>query len=451
MHAFRPTFLYTPLHIIAVVCVIGRIRAEWNRLREVAVHKPGMEMFFGLLDPIASLYERPFSRYKARREHDSLVDVLKEKFKIKVIRLDEEILRAADVHASIRAEMQRMALNSISYVGSGKQVESAKSALASQVQYYDSNHFLDILIMRPTIDARLGATRSTKSSRIGVAPLNNLYFMRDQQMVSNAGIFMSRMSSQQRAHETELTSLLWKALGAPISGAAKPPATIEGGDFMPMGDFALIGCGSRTNDSGVKQLLSSGPGYGEIAVVHRPEHPLLPPASAEPMIDMHLDTYFNVAGSSTAVGPSALLKAASVDIYFRLSKGMYSKERTKQNLYDYLKGKGFNIINISLAEQMSYATNFLCISDGKILAADASRNMPLVLRDLKGKAEADASTYGRLFKEMKKEYSKMSPRDIFPGKAMGREFGIDFEVINVENLTGGYGGIHCMTAAISRP
>ena len=100
---------------------------------------------------------------------------------------------------------------------------------------------------------------------------------------------------------------------------------------------------------------------------------------------------------------------------------------------------------------MSYATNFLCIGDGKILAADASRNMPLVLRDLKGRAEADASTYGRLFKEMKSEYSKMSPRSTFPGKGTARAFGIDFEVINVENLTGGYGGIHCMTSAISRP
>ncbi len=434
-----------------MVRVVGKIRAEWDRLREVAVHKPGMEMFFGLLDPTASLYERPFSRYKARYEHDLLVEALKEKFKVKVIRLDNEILGAADARVEIRAELQRMALDSIRYVGSSKQVDAAKSALASQVQYYDSNHFLDMLIMRPTIDARLDAVRNTKSSYIRVAPLSNLYFMRDQQMVSDAGIFISRMSAQQRAHETELTSLLWKAIRVPIVGAAKRPATIEGGDFMPMGDFALIGCGSRTNDLGIKQLLASGPGYREIAVVHRPENPLLPAASAEPMIDMHLDTYFNVAGSSTAVGPSALLKAARVDTYFRSSKGMYSKERTKQNLHDYLKGKGFNIINISLAEQMSYATNFLCIGDGKILAADASRNMPLVLRDLKGKAEADASTYGRLFKEMKSEYSKMSPRSTFPGKGTARAFGIDFEVINVENLTGGYGGIHCMTAAISRP
>ena len=433
-----------------MVCVIGKIRAEWDHLKEVAVHKPGMEMFFGLLNPKASLYERPFNRYKARNEHDLLVETLKEKFKVKVIRLDNEILGAADAHAEIRAELQRMALNSIGYVGSSKQVEAAKSALASQVQYYDSNHFLDMLIMRPIIDTRLGAARSARSSHIGVAPLSNLYFMRDQQMVSDAGIFIGSMSAQQRAHETELTSLLWKAIRAPIAGAAKRPATIEGGDFMPMGDFALIGRGSRTNALGIEQFLSSGSGYSEIAVVHRPRHPLIPSASIEPMIDMHLDTYLNIAGSSIAVGPSTLLKSASVDVYFRSSKGIYSKERTRQNLYNYLKGKGFNIIDISLAEQMSYATNFLCINDNMILAADASRNMPLVLKDLKGKADADPSTYGSLFNEMKREYSKMSPRDIFPNRAIGRDFGIDFEVIDVENLTGGYGGVHCMTAAISR-
>ncbi|MGC8537765.1 MAG: arginine deiminase family protein [Candidatus Micrarchaeia archaeon] len=414
------------------------------------VHKPGMEMFFGLLNPKASLYERPFSRYKARREHDSLVEALKEKFKVNARRLDSEILSAADAHTKIRAELQSIAINSIKWSGSKEQVKLAKSYIASHAQYYDSNHFLDILIMRPTLNAKLDAVRNPKSNHIKVEPLSNLYFMRDQQMASRNGIFISSMSAQQRAKETDITSLLWKAIKAPIIGVAKHPATIEGGDFMPMGDFALLGCGSRTNGLGVKQFLAADPGYDEIAVVHRPRHPLLPPASAEPMIDMHLDTYFNVAGSSIAVGPSTLLKSASVDIYYKLHKGAYSKEGTSQDLYNYLKGKGFNIIDISLAEQMSYATNFLCVSDSKILAADASRNMPLVLRDLKGKADVDMNTYGNLFKEMKREYSKMDPRGIFPNKAIERQFGIDFEVINVENLTGGYGGVHCMTAAISR-
>ncbi|HVP16038.1 MAG TPA: hypothetical protein VMT42_01565 [candidate division Zixibacteria bacterium] len=43
----------------------AKVRAEWDQLRKVVIHRPGIEMFFWLLDPYASLYERGFSRYEA--------------------------------------------------------------------------------------------------------------------------------------------------------------------------------------------------------------------------------------------------------------------------------------------------------------------------------------------------------------------------------------------------
>ncbi|MDG6929243.1 MAG: hypothetical protein JRN29_04250, partial [Nitrososphaerota archaeon] len=36
-------------------------RAEWDRLRTVMMHRPGIEMHLGLLAPYASLYERAFN------------------------------------------------------------------------------------------------------------------------------------------------------------------------------------------------------------------------------------------------------------------------------------------------------------------------------------------------------------------------------------------------------
>ncbi|CVK31389.1 protein of unknown function [Methanoculleus bourgensis] len=74
----------------------ARVRAEWERLRRVAVHRPGIEMFFGLLEPYAALYERAFSRYEARREHERLEYTLREEFGVRVLRLKETILDAAD-------------------------------------------------------------------------------------------------------------------------------------------------------------------------------------------------------------------------------------------------------------------------------------------------------------------------------------------------------------------
>ncbi|MEM0201559.1 MAG: arginine deiminase family protein [Candidatus Micrarchaeaceae archaeon] len=431
--------------------MMGRINAEWSRLKKVVVHKPGIEAFFGLLNPSASLYERPFNRYKARAEHDTMAEALKDDFGVNVKYLDIEILNAADRHKKIKEELERSASKSLKFEGNRENVALGKSTFKSWMEYYDSNQFFDILLLRPTIAAVGHKPKGTKPAYAKVAPLSNMYFMRDQQIVSDKGVFMSNMLMPQRKPETEITELLWKAMGLPISGKAHSPATIEGGDFIPMGNFALIGIGSRTNKLGVKQFLSKGCRYDEIAVVHRPKHPLIRPGSADMMIDMHLDTYFNAAGSSIVVGSAELMKQAQVDIYSRISKGGYSMERQKQNLYEYISSKGFNIIGISLIEQLSYASNFLCIKDGTILAADSKKNMPLVLMDLGNKAEMHRSTYGTLFKEARKEYQKLKAgNSVFPNGKAAREFGIDFKSIDIENLTGGYGGIHCMTAAIER-
>ena len=44
-------------------------------------------------------------------------------------------------------------------------------------------------------------------------------------------------------------------------------------------------------------MLQSGLGFDEVGVVHQPSHPLILGEQRDPMIDMHLDTYFNVASS----------------------------------------------------------------------------------------------------------------------------------------------------------
>ncbi len=431
--------------------MIGRIDAEWKRLNSVAVHKPGIEAFFGLLNPSAALYERPFSRYKARIEHEAMVESLKNDFGVTVKRLDETILRAADARKNIREELHGLAMKTIRFEGSGASVSAARSAFKAWENSYDSNHFLDIILLRPVIGAGAPRRRLPMRGYTKVAPLSNLYFMRDQQIVSHAGVFLGRMSLPQRRPEPGLTKILWDALGMPITGAAQAPATIEGGDFMPLGDFALIGRGSRTNQAGIEQFLSSGLSYDEVAAVDKPEHPLLPQGNSDRMIDMHLDTYFNVAGSNAVVGSSLLMKRANVTVYSKVSNGRYAIGKARQNLYEYIRSKGFDVIDISVIEQMSYASNFLCIKDGTILAADTRRNMPLVLMDLSAKAKSDPKTYGRLFRTAKNEYSMIKRgHRVFPDTASVRDSGIDFKSINVENLTGGYGGVHCMTAALSR-
>ncbi len=157
------------------------------------------------------------------------------------------------------------------------------------------------------------------------------------------------------------------------------------------------------------------------------------------MVNMHLDTYFNVASSNTVIGSELLLKKASVDVYVKQKKGVYRKEGKVSSLYDYIKKKGFNIISLTSLEQMSYASNFLTVRDGTIIAIDVSRVVKNVLGDLEFKAKINPHMYNKLFIEARKEYQEL--------KANGGFFP---STINVTNLTGGYGGAHCMTAALKR-
>ena len=177
---------------------------------------------------------------------------------------------------------------------------------------YDGGHFFNLLLLHPTLDLEKGG-KAARAIHLGVTendPLANLYFMRDQQAVTDKGIFLSRMSKPQRAGEPSLTKFVWQALGEQIIHETQSPGTFEGGDFIPMKDFALVGFGDRTNRSGVDQMLEFGLNFDEVAVVHQPSHPLIPGDEIDPMIDMHVDTYFNIAGSGVAVGSELLLKRA---------------------------------------------------------------------------------------------------------------------------------------------
>ena len=86
-----------------------RIKAEWDRLRTVAIHRSGMEMFFGLLEPYASLYERAFSQNGAIREHERLEHVLKHEFQVDVIRMREKLVEAAERNSDIHDRLAAVA------------------------------------------------------------------------------------------------------------------------------------------------------------------------------------------------------------------------------------------------------------------------------------------------------------------------------------------------------
>jgi len=431
----------------------AKIRAEWDRLHRVAIHRPGMEMWFGLLAPHASLYERAFNRYEARGEHERLEYTLRHEFKVDVFRMKDKLLELADTRPEVHAKLVKMALEELEFARNQKEAAQARKEFVENADVFDSGHFFNVLLLQPRLDLEEG--RGARAVHVNVTertPLANLYFMRDQQVVTDRGIFMSRMSKPQRRKEPRITRFLWESLGEKVVHEVEDPGTFEGGDFIPMKDFALVGTGDRSNAEGVKQMLEYGLDFDEVGVVHQPNHPLIPGAERDPMVDMHLDTYFNVAGSGVVVGSELLLKRAQVDVYHRAGRGNYTQDKKAGvTLHDYMKKKGFEIVFLTTLEQLSYASNFLCIKDGTILAVEVDRVVKKVLAGLEKEAKQNPKRYGKLFAQAKKDYQDLKDSaQFFPNKKELYQYGVDAYPIALTNLTGGYGGGHCMTAALER-
>jgi len=251
--------------------------------------------------------------------------------------------------------------------------------------------------------------------------------------------------------EPSITTAILELAGAKIVHSIRSPGTLEGGDFIPAGKFAMVGIGDRTNQNGADQLLKHGLNFEEVAIVHRPGHPLIPGDEPDPMIDMHLDTYLNFPGKDVAVGCEPLLKRAKVDVYKKQTRGHYRKTGKTTNLHDYLIQHRFTIVPITTLEQMCYASNFLCIKDHAILAIDVERVVKNVLRNLEEKARADPHRYSALLSQARRDLNELKRLDqFFPHKRQFQELSVDVTPLQLQEITGGYGGIRCMTSVLNR-
>ncbi len=429
----------------------NRAHAEWDRLREVLIHRPGIEMFFGLTEPYSFLYERAFSIDEAVHEHAELEHALEEEG-ITVRRLKRLGVEVAARDPALVERVRRFALATIQYSGPKVMVERSRAALKRNLDRFDSETLFNILLLRPSVRLeRHAGARVILPKVVLDTPLANLYFMRDQQALTPGGFVLGRMSKPQRAQEPALTGSLLRAWGARIAGEVRSPGTFEGGDFMPLGEFALLGTGDRTNASGVRQVLAAPLGVDEVGVVHQPVHPAIPGDDPDPMIDMHLDTYLNVPGERLVVGCEALLRVARVDVYRRTGGGPLRRVPGARTLLDFLAEKRFEVLPLSTLEQMSYASNFLCLRDHRILAVEVEQEIDRVLAGLATAARADPHRYRALLALVRKEREELREgRGYFPHTADLRDRGIDVVPLNLREITGGYGGAHCMTCVIER-
>ncbi len=407
---------------------------------------PGLEAFFGLLEPYSSLYERVFSLSKARREHEELVETLRGEFGVQVQTLDQLLLEAAARHPKVAEELYERVLSTVTFKGPGS--SRADRDFHRTIRILDGEQLIQTLILSPALRFERGrGARSVESYTTLRGPLTNLFFLRDQQAVTDRGIVLGRLAKPQRRRETEITGFAWRAIGEPPV-ASILTGTFEGGDFLPAGDFALIGAGDRTSPAGIREFLRSGVGVPEIAVVHQPRHPLL--STPDPMVNMHLDTYLNFPGDGLAVGYRPMLEAAKVEVYLR-DEGEYHRSHETRLLPYLEKAHGFRVIPISSLEQLCYATNFLTIRDRTIVVPDVALHAERVLANLRLAADRQPGRYYRLYLRAALEFDELrSEARFFPNNPEAKESGLTSVKVPLENLTGAFGGAHCLTATIER-
>jgi arginine deiminase len=413
-----------------------RIQAEWGRLHRVIMHRPGTEITYAMLAPKPFLFERPFNYSIAKKEHETLQSVLEENG-VRVNILGDLIVNEADKKPSFRKKLENKILSLVNFYGTSESMESARNDMEKNIGYIDSLSLFQALIMEPSIDLKEYVAGIQYPRVYSNLPLANLYFMRDQQAVSS-GALIGNMKMQQRRKETDITSFVFKEiLKAKIKRINS--GFFEGGDFMPAGDFCLIGTGNRTNEAGAIEAMNSGIfDFDRIVIISNPIYNFMD--GHDIMINMHLDTYFNIPAAGIVITSVELSKSANATVYFRESDGKYVED-SKTTLYEFMSGEGYNFIDLGISEQLSYSSNFLTISDGKIIAIDSSR----VIDKLLIENVFDNPTREIIIKDMQSRKGRM-----FPDNKELNDHRIDVIKIDLSEITGGYGGAHCMTSTIDR-
>ena len=242
-------------------------------------------------------------------------------------------------------------------------------------------------------------------------PLMNLYFTRDQSITTPRGHVICNMNSSQRSPEINIIELCYDHLGLKPILHIDGEGRLEGGDYIPAGNISLIGCGMRTNNEGIRQMLEAD-AFGHDTVVVVRDHKLW-------QMQMHLDTHFNIIDSNLCTMVRSRLEAQpgqpeydTCDIWARKpGTKEYSLWKKDLPFVEYLRNRGFEIIPIDVDDEMHYANNFLTIAPRHIMAVG-------------GQSEALQQRF--------------------------RDAGVTVEWIPLESLIDGYGAAHCMTQVLQR-
>ncbi len=238
------------------------VASEVGRLREVIVHRPGLELSRVTPENRAELLfdDIPWLQ-RARLEHAAFTDLLGSRGVEVHLFADllSETLADRDAHAELLD-----AVLTPDGLGSG-----LAAALRHQVDDLPLEQLVDLLLagIRPQdVDSRAGRSLlvdSLDEDGFVLAPLPNTLFPRDSSAWIGSGLLVTSMAKPARRRETLHADVVYRR--HPLfagrrhhrldHGVGASSAPIEGGDIHVLGNRSvLIGLGERTSAPAIDQL-----------------------------------------------------------------------------------------------------------------------------------------------------------------------------------------------------
>lgn len=391
--------------------------AEYDCAATIVMHEPNEELFVGTMHPAAALFMDYFNADKAAEEHEAYQDILRETG-ANVVTVRDLLLKGCvdeEGNAVEGAELDALrefASHYLTYTCSeGVDPAEQETYRQEMLAKFQPGDLVDIILLQPEIILRKTDINTSFEASYQLHPVMNLFFMSDQAITTSKGVVIGKMNSSQRRTESDIAEFCYRKLDErPIYRIEGEDAFLEGGDYLPFGTLSFIGCGLRTTQAAIDQLLEHDLIGKDTLVVVRDQW--------KSQDQMHLDTYFNIIDHDLVTMCANRVEAQpddidflTADVYAKNTEGSFEKVVSGVPFTEFLTKRGIDIIPIKKTDELNYANNFLTVGARKIVMV-VGQSLEL--------------------------------------QARLREHGVDVTWAYLDNLTRGYGAAHCMTQVVKR-
>lgn len=344
------------------------IQSEVGRLEAVLLHEPGPEIEnMAPRHAERALYSDILNRRAASAEYAELRGVLEKvtrTFQVKDLLAD--VLEQAD----IREALLRRICESEGVPGIRSRLQELPAAeLARQ-------------LIEGVIAPRDTLTRFLADDRYALAPLHNLFFMRDTAAVLGNRMIASHMANAVREREALIAQTLvanhphfeGEVVDLPLGVDRSGDVTMEGGDLIvPRDDLLLVGIGPRTSPQAVDMIVASCKDRHEVWDIVIQELPRSPESF------IHLDMAFTLLDRDACLvyEPLILRPTRLQTVHMHLEGGEVTSIQRAEHLPDVLKKLGLDLEPVACGghtdewiqerEQWHSGANFFALAPGQVI------------------------------------------------------------------------------------